>query len=206
MFKVDDFDIFAIEGLEERMSAIRTTIQPIFQELDDWFVAELTPLIGNKLPIHIAQHRRRTAYAPDFTWSAMGGDNRGYKKYPHFQLGITGEYIVMWLSFIDNPEYEGEMADTFLKNLEWFDQLPKDTKLNVDHTKNNYHELDENELIKALERWKQVKKGEFQIGRIITKDDKMLQDAHVTKQYMLETYQSLVPLYLEAMKVRDNQL
>ena len=136
----------------------------------------------------------------------MGGDNRGYKKYPHFQLGITGEYIVMWLSFIDNPEYEGEMADTFLKNLEWFDQLPKDTKLNVDHTKNNYHELDENELIKALERWKQVKKGEFQIGRIITKDDKMLQDAHVTKQYMLETYQSLVPLYLEAMKVRDNQL
>ena len=194
MFRKKEFDVFKVEGLEERMAAVRQLIQPIFQELDDYFVKELTPLVGEELIVHIAQHRRRTANAPDFTWSAMGGDKRGYKKYPHFTLGINENYIVMWLSFIDNPQNEKRMAQALLDNMAQFDSL-EGYVVNGDHTVNNYHPIHEADLEAVLTRWRDVKKGEFQIGRVLVKGDPMLKSAKQARDYMLTTYQQLVPLY-----------
>lgn len=203
MFDDKSFDVFNIEGLEARMVGIREVIQPIFNELDTYFVDELSSEVGEVLPIHIAQHRRRTANAPDFTWSAMGGDKRGYKKYPHFQLGITPEYALMWLSFIDNPEFEVDMAELMLENLAWFTQLPSEMMINTDHTKNNYHSLEEEQLVKDLTRFKTVKKGEFQIGRVLTREKLVKLSQDEAREYMLETYKSLVPIYLACMSLRQ---
>lgn len=194
MFQKREFDVFKVEGLEGRMAAVRQLIQPVFQELDEYFVKELTPLVGEELIIHIAQHRRRTANAPDFTWSAMGGDKRGYKKYPHFTLGINENYIVMWLSFIDNPQNEKRMAQALLDNMAQFDSL-EGFVVNGDHTVNNYQPIHEADLEAVLTRWRDVKKGEFQIGRVLVKGDPMLKSAKQTRDYMLTTYQQLVPLY-----------
>ncbi|AQP54777.1 hypothetical protein CBF34_00305 [Vagococcus penaei] len=206
MFGQKEFDCFKIEGLEARMTAIRAYIQPLFQELDDYFVGQLAPELGSILPVHIAQHRRRTANAPDFTWSAMGGDQRGYKKYPHFQLGITENYLVMWLSFIDNPQFEQAMADDFLLHPELFTDLEADMVINLDHTKNTYELLTVDNLKAGLTRWQTVKKGEFQIGRIIKKENPLLSTPDLAREYMLETYQQLVPLYLRAMQIRQDSL
>lgn len=203
MFDDKSFDVFNIEGLEARMVGIREVIQPIFNELDTYFVDELSSEVGEVLPIHIAQHRRRTANAPDFTWSAMGGDKRGYKKYPHFQLGITPEYALMWLSFIDNPEFEVDMAELMLENLAWFTQLPSEMMINTDHTKNNYHSLEKKQLVKDLTRFKTVKKGEFQIGRVLTREKLVKLSQDEAREYMLETYKSLVPIYLACMSLRQ---
>ena len=206
MFTSDSFDVFTVEGLDNRMVLIREQIQPIFQALDTYFTEHLSSIIGETLPIHIAQHRRRTANAPDFTWSAMGGDKRGYKKYPHFQLGITGDYVVMWLSFIDNPEFEKEMASSFLAHPELFQGLPKDTVINHDHTVNTYEPLTDDSLNKVLERFKTVKKGEFQIGRVVTKDSICTLTDTQVRDYMLATYLSLVPIYQHSMEVRQTAL
>lgn len=206
MFTSDSFDVFTIEGLDNRMVAIREQIQPVFQELDTYFVECLSSEIGETLPIHIAQHRRRTANAPDFTWSAMGGDKRGYKKYPHFQLGITGDYVVMWLSFIDNPEFEKEMARSFLAHPELFEGLPKDMMINHDHTVNTYEALTETSLVKVLERFEKVKKGEFQIGRIVTKEEITHLSGTEAKEYMRDTYLALLPIYQHSMAIRQNAL
>ncbi len=203
MFDDKSFDVFNIKGLEARMVGIREVIQPIFNELDTYFVDELSSEVGEVLPIHIAQHRRRTANAPDFTWSAMGGDKRGYKKYPHFQLGITPEYALMWLSFIDNPEFEVDMAELMLENLAWFTQLPSEMMINTNHTKNNYHSLEKEQLVKDLTRFKTVKKGEFQIGRVLTREKLVKLSQDEAREYMLETYKSLVPIYLACMSLRQ---
>ena len=48
--------------------------------------------------MHIAKHLRRTAYPPESTWVAIGGDKRGYKKYPHFQIGINEHYVFFTLA------------------------------------------------------------------------------------------------------------
>lgn len=200
MFTKEDFNVFQVEGLEPRMAEIRRVIQPKFQSVDDYVVSKLAPELDEELLVHIAQHRRRTTNAPDFTWSAMGGDKRGYKKYPHFTLGITEDYLVMWLSFIDNPVNEKEMADSFLKQPSLFEGLPEGTVLNFDHTVNNYHEFNTDNLIKGLERWRDVKKGEFQIGRVLLKTETLLSQPAKALDYISETYLSLVPLYQDAIK------
>jgi len=195
MFNEACFEVFNIEGLDSRMIGVREKIQPVFQSIDEKVVEELEPLLGEKLPIHIAQHRRRTTNAPDFTWSAMGGNKRGYKKFPHFQLGITPEYVVIWLSFIDNPQNEVLMAKTCLDHLEWFEALPNDFVVNTDHTKNNYHALEKEQVIKDLTRWRDVKKGEFQIGRVIQKNRFNTESTDVLFAEILQTYLSLIPIY-----------
>lgn len=200
MFTEKSFEVFEIEGLEPRMEGIRRLIQPVFQELDEYFAASLGEELEQELFVHIAQHRRRTTYPPENTWSALSQKKRGYKMEPHFQLGIWPEYIFMWLSLIDNPKNESKIAEAFLNNQEMFDQLPEDFYLSLDHTQPEVEKLCEADVERGLLRFYNVKKGEFQVGRIIKKDASLLKDPEKAKNYMLETYQQLLPLYKLAME------
>lgn len=199
MFNEADFAVFDIEGLDDRMQAIRERIQPKFQELNEYFVQQLNPIVHVNFFIHIAQHRRRTMYAPENTWSALSQKKRGYKMDAHFQLGIFPEYIFMWLSFIDAPKNKADIAQVFLNKTELFNQLPEDFYVSLDHTKSFVQPLREVDLEKALLRFRDVKKGEFQIGRILKRDDLRLAQPEVARKYMLNTYQQLVPLYRQAI-------
>lgn len=194
MFKDQDFDIFTIAGLEERMALIRQEIQPTFQKVDEELATVLAEALEEPLYIHIAQHRRRTVYPPESTWSAISPHKRGYKMAPHFQVGIWPDFVFLYLSYIDNPKGEQEMADRLLAQPELFATLPKDTVIALDHTKPAYQRLEEADLPKALTRLRDVKKGEFQIGRVIPRHDVLWQDEHLTT-YMQETFLSLVPIY-----------
>ncbi|KAF1297879.1 hypothetical protein BAU15_08215 [Enterococcus sp. JM4C] len=199
MFTEESFDVFAIDGLDERMAAIRAVIQPVFQELDDSFKALLEKEVNEALFVHIAQHRRRTVYPPENTWSAISRKKRGYKMEPHFQLGIFPDYVFMWLSFIDNPKNEKEMAQAMLDKPRLFGKLPEDTMVSFDHTIDKVERLTDVDLTKGLTRFRDVKKGEFQIGRIIPKESELWQKPEAAKEYMWATYQSLLPIYHETI-------
>ena len=84
-FNKEDFEVFSIQGLDERMAGIRENVQPKFRyfagKAVDFLQGELA---GTDLPIHIAKHLRRTKYAPDNTWCAIGGDNERLQKIPSF--------------------------------------------------------------------------------------------------------------------------
>ena len=60
VFNDESFKVFDVEGLDERMVAIRATIQPIFAEIMAEVSTRLTALVGHETFVHIAQHRRRT--------------------------------------------------------------------------------------------------------------------------------------------------
>ncbi|MEI5990183.1 hypothetical protein A5881_001676 [Enterococcus termitis] len=195
MFTEKDFDVFTIEGLDPRMAGIRSAIQPKFQELDDYFAEKLGETLETEFFVHIAQHRRRTVYPPENTWSALSQKKRGYKMEAHFQLGIWPDYLFMWLSLIDNPKNEKEIAQAFLDNPSLFEQLDDDFYLSIDHTQPEIERLNEADLEKHLTRFRDVKKGEFQIGRIIRKTDDLLNDPEKAREYMLKTYEELIPLY-----------
>ncbi|WP_430607147.1 hypothetical protein IGJ55_000247 [Enterococcus sp. AZ170] len=203
MFTEKDFDVFTIEGLDPRMAGIRSTIQPKFQELDDYFAEELGEKLETEFFVHIAQHRRRTVYPPENTWSALSQKKRGYKMEAHFQLGIWPEYLFMWLSLIDNPKNEKEIAQAFLENPSLFEQLDDDFYLSIDHTQPEIERLKEADLEKQLTRFRDVKKGEFQIGRIIRKTDDLLNDPEKAREYMLKTYEELLPLYQLAINLQQ---
>ncbi|EOH95678.1 hypothetical protein UAY_03104 [Enterococcus moraviensis ATCC BAA-383] len=203
MFTEKDFDVFTIEGLDPRMAEIRSTIQPKFQELDDYFAEKLGAELETEFFVHIAQHRRRTVYPPENTWSALSQKKRGYKMEAHFQLGIWSDYVFMWLSLIDNPKNEKEIAQAFLDNQALFEPLDDDFYLSIDHTQPEIERLNEADLEKHLTRLRDVKKGEFQIGRVIRKTDDLLNDPEKARAYMLKTYEELLPLYRLAIELQQ---
>lgn len=206
MFTEKSFAVFEVEGLDGRMAAIRKEIQPIFQQLDEVFQQVLEPLLGEELFIHIAQHRRRTTYPPENTWSALSRQKRGYKMEPHFQLGIWPDYVFMWLSCIDQPKNEQAIAQALLDNQQVIAGLSPDFVLSGDHTQPKVEELSPENTERLLKRFRDVKKGEFQIGRIIKKEDPIWKDPEAAQAFMVETYEQLVPIYQLAIEASFAQV
>lgn len=200
-FTQEDFNVFSIEGLKPRMDEIRKTIQPKFKEIGTVVSDDLSSLLGTKsLPVHIAQHLRRTKNPPQDTWCAVGGDKRGYKKYPHFQLGLYQSHLFIWLAFIDNPQFEKEMAQSFIDNNKVIQKLPSDFVVSYDHTKEDVLPINDSGLIKGLIRWRDSKKGEFLVGRQLVATDPILKNPKVFHRFLLETYHALIPVYLQAFQ------
>ena len=205
-FTKEDFDVFKIEGLEQRMTAIRNQLQPKFRALGQDFAKEIAVELNQEsLPVHIAQHLRRTKNAPKDTWLAIGGDKRGYKKYPHFQLGLYETHLFIWLAFIDNPLHEEKMALQIIEDPSLLFKIPDDYVVSWDHTKETVIPLTEANLLNGLIRWQTVKKGEFLIGRQLLAEDPILKDPKAMQEYILNTFIELVPLYKQAYSVYDSQ-
>ena len=196
MFLKSHFDIFDIEGLENRMAAIREHIQPIFNEIWLDFLPKIENILEVSMNIHIAKHIRRTANAPESTWSAVSMNKRGYKNEAHFQLGIWGDYVFLYLSMIDNPKDEARIAETLIKNINFIKNLPKDFVYSTDHTKKEVYKIGDN-LEKDILRFRDVKKAEFEIGRVITSESPLWEDRNKAKQYLWETIEKLIPLHEE---------
>lgn len=205
-FTKEDFDVFKIEGLEQRMTVIRNQLQPKFRALGQDFAKEIAVELNQEsLPVHIAQHLRRTKNAPKDTWLAIGGDKRGYKKYPHFQLGLYETHLFIWLAFIDNPLHEEKMALQIIEDPSLLFKIPDDYVVSWDHTKETVIPLTEADLLNGLIRWQTVKKGEFLIGRQLLAEDPILKDPKAMQEYILNTFIELVPLYKQAYSVYDSQ-
>lgn len=202
-FQNTDFALFNIEDLNERMEAIRENIQPIFKHYGDLFMEEVNTFTEFKGSFHIAQHRRRTTNPPDTTWSAIGGDNRGdnrgYKKYPHIQIGINQKYIYMFLSIIDNPKHEVAMARYLLDHPSLWGNISQDYYVSGDHTKTDILKADKNVMIETLNRLIKIKKGEFMFGRIIPFDSDMLKSCKKQEEFLQSTLNTLLPIYKELL-------
>ena len=181
------------------MAEIRSEIQPVFSEIGQKLLTELSAKISNQeFYFHIAQHRRRTANAPENTWSAISTKARGYKMEAHFQLGIWEDYVFIYLSMIDQPKKQKEYAE-LLTNLSVEKMLTEDFIISKDHTKAEVFPL--SAFSEAAERLGKVKKSELEIGRLWSKerfDGK--EDSKILAE-MLETIDQLLPIYQKLMEV-----
>lgn len=198
-FRKKDFEIFDIQGLDERMQAIREHIQPVFQSIGEQYAPMVSEETGYPAAFHIAQHIRRTTNPPESTWSAIGGNKRGYKKFPHLQIGINEEYIFIFVSIIDQPLYEREMGEALLNHQENWNELSEDYVISGDHTKTKIEPLTEQTGIRLLERMLKVKKGEMMVGRIISSSSTLLMDEKAQRSFIEETITQLMPLYKQLL-------
>lgn len=204
-FEPEHFNIFSVDGLDERMALIREQIQPVFQSFGDTFRGHVNTQTAFDGGFHIAQHRRRTANAPESTWSAIGGNARGYKKYPHIQLGINSDHIFLFLSLIDNPVHEKAMGQHLLENLELFDHLSEEYVISPDHTKPDLIKADNDTIETTLNRLLNVKKGEFMIGRIMREDSAELKDKDTQIAFYKKTLDDLMPIYSDLLEVHHKK-
>src|SRR5699024_6477771 len=162
-FSTKDFDIFTIDGLEERMEAIRENIQPKFKAIGEGLFDDMSNMTGNDMYVHIAQHARRTKNPPNDTWMAFCHNKRGYKKHPHFQIGLWDDHLFMWLAYIYEMPGKQEIANSFLNHIDDIrESVPDDYAVSLDHTRIDATRLSEIELEQAFTVLLNVKKEEFQ--------------------------------------------
>ncbi len=200
-FDTRAFDVFDVPYLEGRMDAIRENIWPQFTKFGQDISHAVSEKLNMTAPIfvHIAKHARRTAYAPESTWVAIGGDKRGYKKYPHFQIGINDEYVFIVLACIDNPVHEKEIALDFAQRGNQWDTLPHDFVVIPDHTRSAYESVDDINPAEFFERVAKVKRAEFMLGRVLPRERAESLDDIQTTQWMLDTVDELFDWYIAAM-------
>lgn len=198
-FTPQDFNTFKIDGLDARMDAIRHRIQPKFQVIGENLRDHLSVKTGIEMNLFLAKHQRRTVNPPIDTWLAIAADNRGYKKHPHFQLGLFDDHVFLWLAFIYELPNKKEIAQNFMGNFEILKAtIPSNFVISVDHTKKvaiPMHVLGEQGLKDSLERFNNVKKSEFLIGQHIKKDDPILQNGQKFLEFSMLTFEKLIPLY-----------
>lgn len=195
-FEKTDFDIFFIDGLDERMAAIRTHIQPKFKAIGDALMDDMAALAGNEMYVHIAKHARRTKNPPKDTWMAFSHDKRGYKKHPHFQIGLFDDHVFLWLAYIYEMPGKQDVGERFLQHIDELKRtIPDNYVISLDHTKKDAESMDTVDLEKALTRFRDVKKGEFLVGRHFQADDPLLQDGDRFIQIAKHTFETLIPIY-----------
>ncbi|MFC5557914.1 YktB family protein [Ureibacillus thermophilus] len=193
-----DFDVFAIDGLEARMDALKTIVRPKFQALGEYFAGYFSAKTGDEFFAHIAKHARRTINPPNDSWVAFAPYKRGYKSLPHFQIGLTNTHLFIVVAIIYEVPQKSHMANRLLKALDVFKQLPDDFVISGDHTSPDAIPLKtafNGDLEKLLLRLRDVKKGEFLVGRHIPREQCINLSSDEFIKMAEDTFETLFPIY-----------
>jgi uncharacterized protein YktB (UPF0637 family) len=194
----DDFNVFSIEGLENRMEALQNRIQPKFGTLGTHFANRLSAHGTDEFFPHVAKHARRTVNPPNDSWVAFAPAKRGYKALPHFQIGLWRTHLFIILAVIyENPDKKG-IAERLDKNLEVLTSLPGTYIVSGDHMKPEATPIKEARdvgLEQLLERLQTVKKAEFLVGRHLSHEDAVKLSTEEFIAFAEETFDQLLPVY-----------
>ncbi|MGO0062114.1 YktB family protein [Brevibacillus fluminis] len=198
-FSQEAFDVFTIDGLDARMEKIVSVIRPSFEQLGQHFAPSLSALTGEEMFTHIAKHARRTVNPPKDTWVAFAADKRGYKKHPHFQIGLWGTHLFVWYAVIYESPFKEQIAERLEAEIDQIMQLiPNDFHWSPDHTQpasTPQAVLGKDGVLALIKRLKQVKKAELLCGLTIPHDDSILADGERLLKKLDETMAILARLY-----------
>ncbi|KOS62425.1 DUF1054 domain-containing protein [Lysinibacillus agricola] len=193
-----DFNVFQIDGLEQRMDALISCVRPKFQLLGEDFSSFFSSHLGEEFYPHVAKHARRTVNPPNDSWVAFAPYKRGYKSLPHFQIGLWSTHLFIVLAIIYEAPQKNVMAERLIANKAMLQQLPDDFIVSGDHMSPaaiSLLEAKEDKLDELLVRLRDVKKGEFLVGRHIPRDQAVKLSASQLHQLTEETFSSLLPIY-----------
>ena len=198
-FSEKDFNVFTIEGLDERMEALTEIVRPKFHELGAHYASYFSAATGDEFFYHVAKHARRTVNPPKDSWVAFAPYKRGYKSLPHFQIGLWNTHLFIAVAVIYEAPNKQEMANRLLENLEVFNEMDETYSISGDHMSPVYETLDLNrkseQLNKLLTRLQTVKKGEFLIGRFLSAEEARKLTEQQFNKLALETFETLLPIY-----------
>jgi uncharacterized protein YktB (UPF0637 family) len=88
-----DFDLFAIPDFPGRMAEIRARLRPKLLTLAEDLKPVLTEIVGQPVFPHVAQHMRRRVNPPEETWAAWCRDKKGYKRWTHYRIAVSGSGV-----------------------------------------------------------------------------------------------------------------
>lgn len=193
-----DFDVFQINGLEQRMEALVSLVRPKFTLLGEDFSTYFSSKLGEEFYPHVAKHARRTVNPPNDSWVAFAPYKRGYKALPHFQIGLWGTHLFIVLAIIYETPQKSMFAERLLAKKTLLNKLPNDFIVSGDHMSPaaiSLREAKGEKLEQLLVRLRDVKKGEFLVGRHIPREQAIQLSADNLHCLIEETFDTLLPIY-----------
>lgn len=204
-FTEEDFRTFTIEGLDARMSVLKETVRPKLEGLGGHFAPVLSGLTGDEMFVHVAKHARRSVNPPDDSWVAFANNKRGYKKLPHFQIGLWETHVFVWFALIYESPLKQEYGQLFKKHLPDIESnIPSRFVWSADHTKPGVirqSEMDDKELENLFERLVNVKKAEALCGIQLAKDEVLQMSEEAFLSEIEAAFEKLAFLYRLTQKV-----
>lgn len=197
-FTEKDFDTFKIDGLDARMEGIKEGPRVKLYNLGAHFSGFLTDLTGDEQFSHVAMHARRKVNPPDDTWVAFSTNKRGYKMMPHFQIGLWGDHAFCMYGVIYESPDKKNLAGKWLDDLDLFREIPQEYSISLDHMKPSKPELSglsDEDLEAGLIRLRDVKKGEFLVGKVYRPGDEALKTDEAFIEDLEKVMTELIKFY-----------
>ncbi|MEK5269821.1 DUF1054 domain-containing protein [Aeribacillus sp. FSL K6-8394] len=198
-FVKEDFEVFQIDGLEARMDELKKRVRPKLEALGQHFAPTLSALTGDEIFYHVAKHARRTVHPPNDTWVAFANSKRGYKKLPHFQIGLWSTHVFVWFAIIYESPVKEEIGKQLLQNWQQIrKQIPEDYFWSADHTKPDAEKqknLSDEDFQRIFQRLQSVKKAEMLCGINLPKNEVLSMSREQFLEKVDETFKTLMPLY-----------
>lgn len=206
-FTDTDFDVFAVEGLEERMEALIRHMRVKLTQLGDDLSPVLAEIAGEEMFPHVAKHARRKTNPPQDSWVAWSKNKRGYKMYPHFQVGAWHTHAFIQFGIIYESPMKGIFAEQMMKNLEDIKKIiPGDTLWYPDHMNPKGYVQDDmtrEDFERIAYRLANQKNGEVMIGRIVPREQAVQMSPAEFLEHATATFHMLKPLYHMAFSVDE---
>ncbi|WP_028398869.1 YktB family protein [Ectobacillus panaciterrae] len=202
-FDLQDFSVFSVDGLDERMEELKKCIRPKLEALGERFAPFFTEHLHEPFFHHVAKHARRTVNPPKDTWVAFAPNKRGYKMLPHFQIGLWDSHVFIYFGLIYECPQKTDYANAFLQHLTEIAALPKEFVWSTDHTNSAAapgHTLSKKDLTAMFERLGKVKKAELLTGIHIPKEEAITLSDDEFVHKIQDTFLTLLPLYKVAFQ------
>lgn len=166
MFNSDDFKVFEDPTLEGRLDKIRKVIDPKFEVMGADLLQKYQANFDEQLYVHIAKHLRRHKNPPPDTWFAISTNKRGYKAYPHIEIGFWPECIFTNISFLTEMTSRTEIIKILNKSISFDNNLG----ISNEHTKSSLEPMTKEKFAQATKRYLEVKSADLVIGFTYKKD------------------------------------
>lgn len=203
----EDFDVFAVEGLEERMAALIAHTRVKLTQLGEDFAPVLAEIAGEEMFAHVAKHARRKTNPPHDSWVAWSKNKRGYKMYPHFQIGAWGTHAFVQFGIIYESPMKGVFAEQMMNHLDEIRAtVPDDYMWYPDHMNPKGYrtsEMTDEEFQRIAHRLSHQKNGEVMIGIIVPRDEAVAMTPDQFAAKAKRTFETLAPLYKMAFSVEE---
>lgn len=197
-FEAADFDLFLIDGLEERMEVLKSQLRPKLHNLGEDLKDDLSAIVGYEIFPHVAKHARRKTNPPNDSWVAFGG-YRGYKMVPHFQITIWNTHVLVQWGIIYEAKNKERFADSLSKYRDEIkSSIPKDFQWSKNHMKPEgklMKDMSNSDFEEFANRLKFNKNGEVMVGRIITREEALQMGVNDFYNMVLESWKSLNKLH-----------
>lgn len=200
-FSAEDFDVFSIPDFAARMGAIRAEIRPKLIALGTDLRPGIEEIVAGELFPHAAQHTRRRVNPPPETWVAFARDRKGYKRWTHYRVAISGEGIRVTVFVEDDADDKPRFAASLRKGAgEILSTLGPGAPLLWYSLDGDRHVPHASVTVAALKRLggslKRLKTARFQAGVPLPRGDAAKAPPARFEEWVLDQVRVLKPLYL----------